>query len=349
MRALVQPGYAGRIDRLRSLLTGPLVAVLACLGLALAAPSAMAHNRPAAQTGPPSGVDTSSATLTGTVDPNGSSTWFFFAYGVGGYDSRTALTRAGDGKGPVAVSAHIGGLSPSTTYHVRLIAFSRHGFAGGDDVPFTTATPPAAVAPQPPAPLPSQTTPAGAAGSVAPPVVGQSVNVDVRSGKVTVKVPGAAGYVPLTDLTALPVGSILDTRDGSVTLRSALPGGTTQAAIFHGGLFEVRQPATAGGLTELVLRGALTGCSSRGARAAATSKKKRKPPRRLWGNDSKGKFRTRGGSSVATVRGTAWYVEDRCDGTLTRVSKGSVSVYDRGRKRTVIVRAGHSYLARSIR
>jgi hypothetical protein len=35
------------------------------------------------------------------------------------------------------------------------------------------------------------------------------------------------------------------------------------------------------------------------------------------------------------VRGTAWYVEDRCDGTLTRVSKGSVSVYDRGRHRTV--------------
>jgi len=86
------------------------------------------------------------------------------------------------------------------------------------------------------------------------------------------------------------------------------------------------------------------------ARAAATSKKKkRKPPRRLWGRDSKGNFRTRGGNSVATVRGTAWFVEDRCDGTLTRVSKGSVSVYDRGRHRTVLVRAGHSYLARAIR
>jgi ferric-dicitrate binding protein FerR (iron transport regulator) len=80
-----------------------------------------------------------------------------------------------------------------------------------------------------------------------------------------------------------------------------------------------------------------------------SKKKKRKPPRRLWGSDSQGKFRTRGGNSVATVRGTAWYVEDRCDGTLTRVSKGSVSVYDRGRRRTIVVRAGHSYLARSIR
>jgi hypothetical protein len=184
---------------------------------------------------------------------------------------------------------------------------------------------------------------------VAPPVLGESVNVAVRTGTVTVKVPGAASYVALSDIAALPVGSILDTRDGSVTLRSALPDGTTQAAIFHGGLFEVRQPQGAGGLTEVVLRGALTGCPAHKARAAATSKKKRKPPRRLWGSDSKGKFRTRGGNSVATVRGTAWYVEDRCDGTLTRVSKGSVSVYDRGRHRTVLVRAGRSYLARAIR
>jgi hypothetical protein len=342
----VQPGYPARIDRLRSLLTGPLIAVLACLGLALAAPTAMAQDGPAAQTGAASAVDASSATLAGAVDPNGSDTWFVFAYGVSDYDSHTTPMRAGDGEGPVAVSAPVASLGPSTTYHVRLIAFNRHGFARGDDVPFTTAAP---AAPQPPAPLPSQTTPAGAASSVAPPVLGQSVNVDVRSGKVLVKVPGAAGYVPVSDFTALPVGSILDTRDGSITLRSALPGGTTQAAIFHGGLFEVRQPATAGGLTELVLRGALTGCPKSSARTAATSKKKkRKPPRRLWGSDSKGKFRTRGGSSVATVRGTSWYVEDRCDGTFTRVSKGSVSVYDRGRKRTVIVRAGHSYLARSI-
>ena len=182
-----------------------------------------------------------------------------------------------------------------------------------------------------------------------PPVLGESVNVAVRTGAVTVRLPGSTQYVPLADVAALPLGALIDTREGSITLRSALPNGKIQAAIFHGGLFEVRQPHGAGGVTELVLRGALTGCPKSAARAAATSKKKRKPPRRLWGRDSKGNFRTRGGNSVATVRGTAWYVEDRCDGTLTRVSKGSVSVYDRGRHRTVLVRAGHSYLARAIR
>jgi hypothetical protein len=340
---------------LRIVLKGPLITAVALAALAIAAPAAMAQQPPTAQTGTATAVDTGSATLNGVVDPGWSDTWYFFRYGVDRYDARTQVTRVGDGGGPVAVSAHIEGLSPATTYHVRLVAFNRHGFAAGADVPFTTAAAAAAAAPAPvppaapapPAPLPTPTQ--SSAASVPPPVLGESVNVAVRTGTVTVKLPGATEYVALSDVAALPLGSILDTRDGSITLRSALPNGKIQAAIFHGGLFEVRQPQGAGGVTELVLRGALTGCHKAAARAAATSKKKRKPPRRLWGRDSKGNFRTRGGNSVATVRGTAWYVEDRCDGTLTRVSKGSVSVYDRGRHRTVLVRAGHSYLARSIR
>jgi hypothetical protein len=333
-------------------LKAPLITAVVLMATAVAAPTAMAHQPPAAQTGAATAVDTASATLAGTVDPNGSDTWYFFRYGVDRYDARTPIARAGDGHDPVAASAHIEGLSPATTYHVRLVAFNRHGFAAGGDVAFTTAAPAAAppppVAPAPPAAAAPAPTPASAA-SLPTPVLGETVNVTVRTGAVTVKLPGSGTYVALVDAAALPLGSILDTRNGSITLRSALPNGKTQAAIFHGGLFEVRQPQGAGGVTELVLRGALTGCHKPSARAAATSKKKRKPPRRLWGRDSKGNFRTRGGNSVATVRGTAWFVEDRCDGTLTRVSTGSVSVYDRGRHRTVLVRAGHSYLARAIR
>jgi hypothetical protein len=186
---------------------------------------------------------------------------------------------------------------------------------------------------------------AGAAIAAVLPVLGQSVNLDVRTGTVKVKGPGAPGYVALSQPASVAVGSLIDTRHGSVTLRSALPGGAVQRAVFHGGLSEVRQPRGAGGLTELVLRGALPTCTGTAARAA-TASKRRKAPRRLWGHDTHGKFRTRGGNSIATVRGTDWYVEDRCDGTLTRVSKGSVSVYDARRHLSVIVRAGHSYLAR---
>ena len=98
------------------------------------------------------------------------------------------------------------------------------------------------------------------------------------------------------------------------------------------------------GMTELVLRGALPTCSSGGARAAAVTR--RRPPRSLWGHDRHGKFRTRASNSVITVRGTTWFVSDRCDGTLTRVTSGSVSVRDLRTGRSKIVRAGQRHLAR---
>ena len=77
------------------------------------------------------------------------------------------------------------------------------------------------------------------------------------------------------------------------------------------------------------------------AKAAAAKPKSRK----LWG-DGKGKFRTRGQYSAATIRGTRWLVEDSCKGTLTRVTNGVVSVRDNGARKTVLVRAGKSYLAK---
>jgi hypothetical protein len=65
----------------------------------------------------------------------------------------------------------------------------------------------------------------------------------------------------------------------------------------------------------------------------------------LWGS-GKGRFRTKGKYSAATVRGTTWLTQERCDGTLTRVRSGTVSVRDLKRRKTVTVRAGRSYLAR---
>jgi hypothetical protein len=64
----------------------------------------------------------------------------------------------------------------------------------------------------------------------------------------------------------------------------------------------------------------------------------------LWG-PGKGKFRTRGRYSSATVRGTSWFVQDRCDGTFTRVRTGTVEVFDFGRNETVTLNAGDTYLA----
>ena len=67
--------------------------------------------------------------------------------------------------------------------------------------------------------------------------------------------------------------------------------------------------------------------------------------RALWGT-GKGSFRTKGRYSSATVRGTLWYHADRCDGTYTQVNEGVVTVLDVARKKTLIVRAGHSVLVR---
>ena len=67
----------------------------------------------------------------------------------------------------------------------------------------------------------------------------------------------------------------------------------------------------------------------------------------LHGSDNHGKFRTKGRYAAATTRGTLWSVADRCDGTLTHVSKDSVTVNDFVRHKTIILRAGHSYLAKA--
>ena len=67
--------------------------------------------------------------------------------------------------------------------------------------------------------------------------------------------------------------------------------------------------------------------------------------RKLWGKDKGGRFRTHGRDSVATVRGTAWTVADRCDGTVTRVTEGAVMVRDRHTGRRTLVRAGERHFA----
>jgi hypothetical protein len=69
--------------------------------------------------------------------------------------------------------------------------------------------------------------------------------------------------------------------------------------------------------------------------------------RQLWARDDHGRFTTYGLTSVATVRGTVWLTQDRCDGTLTRVLRGRVLVHDRVLHRTVVLTAGREYVAHS--
>lgn len=99
---------------------------------------------PTITTGSATSVTTNSATLHGTVNPNGASTTYYFEYGTDtDYGLTTPSTDAGSGTSDVSVSADITGLSASTTYHFRLAATNSGGTSYGDDATFTTTTAPA--------------------------------------------------------------------------------------------------------------------------------------------------------------------------------------------------------------
>jgi hypothetical protein len=188
-------------------------------------------------------------------------------------------------------------------------------------------------------------------GTLPPAEVGKTVNVEPVDGVVNVKEPGSDTFTPLAASAHLPEGSVLDTRAGTVELTTGDAVNGQQTAAFTGAKFQVRQ-RNAKAATELVLRGGdFQGCPrlDHGRRAQAIRQgfiAARGGKRRgLWGN-GRGRFRTRGRWGSATVRGTVWQVEDRCDGTLTTVARGVVSVRDFGRHRTVTVRAGKRYFAR---
>jgi hypothetical protein len=313
------------------------------------APATARDAAPDVQTQAPTAITSVAAALHGVVNPNTRRTTYWFEVGTTlAYGTATNPTSAGKGDKPVTVTGGIGSLEPATAYHVRLVASNDRGVSQGADVTFTTSAtgqPSAAPLPAPAAPSPLPGTELAPA-PTAPPVLGRSVTLAPAGGTVLVRVPGATNPAALGNGVSVPVGSIVDTRGGTVKLQSALPGASTQTGTFHGGRFEVRQPMGGHGMTELVLRGALPTCPAGGARAAAVAR--RRPPRSLWGHDSHGRFRTRASNSVITVRGTTWFVSDRCDGTLTRVTSGSVAVRDLHTGRTVVVRAGRRHLARRV-
>jgi virginiamycin B lyase len=187
---------------------------------------------------------------------------------------------------------------------------------------------------------------AGESSAVPVPKLGRAVVVQPVKGKVRVRRPGGKGFEELGDDASIPVGSLVDTRAGSVRLSTATDGdGHTQSGVFSGGLFSIAQAR--GGITDLSLRGGSFARCPRSVKAAASAAdRKRRPVRSLWGRDQSGKFRTHGRDSVATVRGTTWLTQDRCDGTLTVVKSGAVTVRERRTRRTVVVRAGGRHLAR---
>lgn len=201
-------------------------------------------------------------------------------------------------------------------------------------------------------------------GISSPPVIGQSAGVQPVSGTVKIKLPpgtsagkakrlglqgAAVRFIPLVSIRRIPLGSILETSKGTVRLFTAITKKNAaahkfQTGNFNGGQFKVAQTKKSPLTTLSMGGGNLNSCNIGIPRGGVA----RKRGRRLFGN-ARGRFRTRGRNSSATVRGTKWSMLDTCAGTLTTVQRGSVLVRDFRLKKNKVVRAGHRYLARSFR
>jgi hypothetical protein len=84
-------------------------------------------------------VGTVSATLNGTIDPDGVSSTYHFEYGFDtSYGSQTAESDPLTGTGAVAATAPAAGLNPNTTYHFRIVGTNASGSITGNDQTFTT-------------------------------------------------------------------------------------------------------------------------------------------------------------------------------------------------------------------
>ena len=301
-------------------------------------------------------VTDTQAGLADVVSGDGARFSWSFEYGeTQDYGSRTEPVDDPGSDNDKVVATTVAGLAPATTYHARLTWQIGGGTEHGDDFTFMTEPAGSAVAPGDLAPGgdPEQTPSRGAKDKTYRghgPKLGSSAVTRVASGLVRVRLPGWDHPALLAPGGRVPVGSVLDTRAGTLNLTTALADGTTQTATFRGGVFEVRQSPRLGGLTDILLRrSAPRTCAAHAPAAGASAAAVRRlPPRelgRLWSHDRGGRYRTHGANSVATVRGTTWLTVELCDATVTRVSAGVVSVFDRRLGRRVLVRAGHSYRA----
>lgn len=188
-----------------------------------------------------------------------------------------------------------------------------------------------------------------------PPVFKTTVNAKPVSGTVTYTCPGQ----PKKDLTKaelIPIGCEVDAKAGRMTLTTADAAGNQQSADFYGGSFKMGQvveKVTKKGpletITTLTLTGPLKCKAPKGKKGAASSSGAiayKSGGRGLWGS-GKGRYRTGGRRSSATVRGTTWFTKDTCAGTLTKVTEGTVLVDDYGKKKDVTLTQGKSYTAKT--
>lgn len=214
----------------------------------------------------------------------------------------------------------------------------------------TVSTPAPAVLPGEPVLLASDELP-----PPSPPVAGERFNAAPLGGDVLVRTGDR--IIALDSAATLPVGARLDTRSGGVRIETAPAKRvkrSRQWAKLGGATFKVAQAAKGDRVVDLEMtHGDFESCApastrSAGRTLARTAARSDRTVRRLFGR-GKGRFRTRGRHAAATVRGTTWSVEDRCDSSIVRVVEGLVDAEDLLTGKVVPIGAGESYVARRTR
>lgn len=106
---------------------------------------------PGVTTEPAQGVGQTGATLVGTVNPKGGAVSdCHFEFGpTAAYGIDLSCSKPGPLSTNVQVSRAVAGLTPTAAYHYRLVVTTNAGTVDGNDVEFTTASPPIEPGPSP--------------------------------------------------------------------------------------------------------------------------------------------------------------------------------------------------------
>jgi hypothetical protein len=168
-----------------------------------------------------------------------------------------------------------------------------------------------------------------------------------------VTLPGNKLPTVLKGVATLPVGTLVDATDGSISIHVASNRYATTdrryrdaTVVLSAGIFRIRQARAQTGVTRVVqvpVEFQLVSAAGAEAKCSRTAK----GVVRTLTASGKGVFRVTGKASRADGRDAAWTTTDRCDGTLTRVSKGHAKVTKTKGRRGIVVRAGHRYLVKA--
>jgi hypothetical protein len=135
----------------------------------------------------------------------------------------------------------------------------------------------------------------------------------------------------------------LDAADCPVRVKATRGQGRNASADVSGAAVSVDQSSGRRVTTTLTVKP--PACAP-GGRTAVVA---REPRLRVKTDRRRGRWKVKGRFSIAAAFGTEWTTLEGCARTVTVVRRGRVQVYDRAKRRTVTVRAGHRYVARRAR